>query len=105
MKVAVIGDEILVHALELIGAEGFIIESDNQVPELLRKLASKNEYGIIILPERFVSMTRPLREELIRRSEITPIFIFVPDLTEIKGERAKELQRMISLAIGTEYEL
>jgi hypothetical protein len=46
-----------------------------------------------------------VREQVLRRGAISPVFAMVPDFTMITGDRMQELQTVISLAIGTKLEL
>ena len=105
MKIAVVGDELIVRAFELAGAEEFIANDDQSVVNIVRDLITSGQYGIIILPEKFLMPTRKIREELLRRRQVAPIFIFIPDYTGFKDERAKELKKIVSLAIGAEYNI
>jgi vacuolar-type H+-ATPase subunit F/Vma7 len=63
------------------------------------------EYKIIIVPEQYTEATRPIREDVMKRGEITPLFALIPGLTMETGMRMEELQAVVSLAIGTKLEI
>lgn len=100
MKIAVIGEEAFIKAFELIGAKGFKATNEEQVNEIITKILESGEYGMIILPERFLETTKDIRDRRYKRGEIKPIFAFLPDYTGITGKRIEELQKLISLAVG-----
>lgn len=89
---------MLVAGFQLAGAEGYRAETPQEAIPILRKLIEIGNHAIIILPERFAEATRELRR--IRAERLTPIFVFVPDYTGIKGIRIEELKRSISVAVG-----
>ncbi len=105
LNVAVIGDPTFIAGFELIGIKGFKAENEETVRKVLRELIEKEEYATIILPERFVETSNESRSKIMREGKITPLFAFLPDHTGIKGKRAEELKKGISLAVGTELEL
>ena len=103
MKVAAIGDKIFVSAFTLIGAKGFSVERDEDALHLINKLIEKGGYSMIIVPERYVDLTKKLRYKIVAEGKITPLFAFVPE----KGikKRVQELKNLISSAIGVKLEL
>ncbi len=105
MKLAVIGDEVFVRMFELVGAVGYIASDEGSVVSRLKDIIENKEYGIIILPERFVHLTKQYREKMLREGEYYPLFIFLPDHTGVKGERIEELKKLISMAVGIELKL
>ena len=68
-------------------------------------LITRENYKLIIVPEKYTAATRPIREEVMRRGEITPFFALIPGLTMETGMRMEELQAVVSLAIGTKLEI
>jgi len=62
-------------------------------------------HKLIIIPEKYTGATREVREAVMRRGEITPIFALIPGLDLQTGMRMEELQSVVSLAIGTRLEL
>jgi vacuolar-type H+-ATPase subunit F/Vma7 len=66
---------------------------------------SGDEYKIIVVPEQYTEATRPIREDIMKRGDITPLFALIPGLTMETGMRMEELQSVVSLAIGTKLEL
>ena len=104
MKIAVIGDPIFIKSFEILGAEGFEAKEEEEARKKLAEIIEKKEYGLIILPERFVEATKDLREKLLRTGVYYPLFAFMPDYTGIKDKRIKELQKLISLAVGIKLE-
>ncbi len=105
MRLAVIGDEMFVRMFELVGAIGFVVKDRAEAKNTLKKLIEKKDFGIIILPERFVPDTRDIRDKMIREGAYYPLFIFLPDHTGIKGLRIEELKKLISMAVGIELRL
>ncbi len=105
MSVAVVGPSSFVTCFQIIGAVGYEAEDGEAVAELLEGLVNEQSFKIIIIPERFARETLPIREEVLRRGEITPIFALIPDLTLETGMRMEELQAVVSLAIGAKLEL
>lgn len=105
MKLAVIGDEVFVQMFELVGAIGYIATDEKSVIFQLKKVTENKEYGVIILPERYVKLTREYREKMLREGEYYPLFIFLPDHTGLKGYRIEELKKLISMAVGIELKL
>jgi vacuolar-type H+-ATPase subunit F/Vma7 len=105
MSVAVIGPSSFVTCFQLIGASGYEEIEGAKVAETLKKLVDEGEYMLIIIPERFAEETRLIREEIMRKGDITPVFALVPDFTMKTGMRMEELQAVVSLAIGTKLEL
>ena len=73
--------------------------------ETLSDLVDEERFQLIIVPERFAEETRPVRERVMNRGDITPVFALIPDFTMETGMRMEELQAVVSLAIGTRLEL
>ena len=105
MSVAVVGPPSFVTCFELIGAVGFDAETGEAAAETLRRLMDEERFKLIIIPERFAKETLPVRELVMKRGEVSPIFALIPDLTLETGMRMEELQAVVSLAIGTKLEL
>jgi vacuolar-type H+-ATPase subunit F/Vma7 len=105
MSVAVIGPPSFVTAFELIGARGYDAGTGKAVTETLRRLIDEGKFNLILIPERFAKDTFSVREEVMKRGDITPLFALVPDFTMETGMRMEELQAVVSLAIGTKLEL
>ena len=105
MSVAVIGPSSFITCFQLIGAEGYNSVTGEEVAKTLSRLVDEKKYKLIILPERFAAETLPVRELVLKRGAISPVFALVPDFTMETGDRMQELQAVISLAIGTKLEL
>ncbi len=105
MSIAVIGPSSFVTCFELIGAKGYEEHEVGAVVKTLNRLVTEDDLKLIILPERYAKETRSIREDVMKRGEITPIFALIPDLTMETGMRMEELQAVVSLAIGTKLEL
>jgi len=75
------------------------------VAAMLSHLVEEGGFQLIIIPERFAEETRPVRERIMNRGDITPVFALIPDFTMETGMRMEELQAVVSLAIGTRLEL
>lgn len=105
MSVAVIGPDSFTTCFQLIGAEGFDAGSGEAVAETLSNLVEEGRFQLIIIPERFAEQTRTVRERVMFRGDITPVFALIPDFTMETGMRMEELQAVVSLAIGTKLEL
>ena len=105
MSVAVIGPPSFITCFELIGAEGFEAGTREAVTETLSDLSGEGRYQLIIMPERYAEDTRSVRESVMNRGDITPVFALIPDFTMETGMRMEELQAVVSLAIGTKLEL
>jgi len=105
MKVAAVGDPTFIAGFELIGIEGFMAETAKEAKEIVSELIKRDEYGLIILPERFVEATEELRLMLMKEGRLTPLFAFLPDYTGVRGKRVEELKKLLSLAVGAELKL
>jgi vacuolar-type H+-ATPase subunit F/Vma7 len=105
MSVAVIGPSSFITCFELIGAEGFEMSTGEAVAETLSRLVDDGKFILIIIPERFARETLPVRERVMNKGDITPVFALLPDFTMETGMRMEELQAVVSLAIGTRLEL
>ncbi len=105
MSIAVIGPSSFVTCFELIGASGYEEQGEESVVKTLYRLVNEGGFKLIIIPERYAMATRLIREEVMKKGEITPIFALLPDLTMETGMRMEELQAVVSLAIGTRLEL
>jgi len=105
MSVAIIGPPSFITSFELIGAAGFESSSGEAVVQTLERLIDEGRFQFIIIPERFAEKTRPVRERVMNRGDITPVFALIPDFTMETGMRMAELQAIVSLAIGTKLEL
>jgi vacuolar-type H+-ATPase subunit F/Vma7 len=105
MSVAVIGPDSFITCFQLIGAEGFDAGSGEALTETLTNLVDEGRFQLIIIPERFAEVTRPVRDRVMTRGDITPVFALIPDFTMETGMRMEELQAVVSLAIGTKLEL
>jgi len=103
MRVAAVGDRIFVSVFGLIGADRFKVESDEEFLSTITDLIRRREYSMIIVPERYLDLTKEIRSKLIGEGKIEPIFAFVPE----KGlnKRVNELKELISLAIGLKLEI
>ncbi len=105
MSIAVIGPPSFITAFELIGAKGYESRSGMTVADTLLRLIEEEKYSLIIIPERFSKDTYSIREDIMKKGAITPVFALVPDFTMETGMRMEELQAVVSLAIGTKLEL
>jgi len=105
MSVAVVGPSSFVTCFEMIGAVGFDVENGETSAEILSRLVEERGFKLIIIPERFAKETLPVRELVMKRGDITPVFALIPDLSMETGMRMEELQAVVSLAIGTKLEL
>lgn len=105
MSIAVIGPPSFATTFELIGAKGYHEITGEAISATLSRLMNDEDYKLIIIPERFAPDTRQIREEVMRKGDITPVFALVPDFTMETGMRMEELQAVVSLAIGTKLEL
>ncbi len=105
MSIAVIGPPSFVTCFELIGALGFEAEDGEAVAASLERLVEGGDFKLVIIPERFAEETLPVREQVMKRGDITPVFALIPDFTMQTGMRMEELQAVVSLAIGTKLEL
>ena len=105
MSVAVVGPSPFVACFEIIGAVGFDVEEGGAVAQTLTRLVDEERFKLIIVPERFAKETLPIRDQVMMRGDITPVFALIPDLTMETGMRMEELQTVVSLAIGTKLEL
>ena len=105
MSVAVVGPPSFITCFELIGAVGFDIGTGEAVAETVSALVEEGRFQFIIVPERFTEETRPVRERVMNRGDIIPVFALIPDFTMETGMRMEELQEVVSLAIGTKLEL
>ncbi len=105
MSVAVIGPSSFITCFQLVGAEGFNAADGIVIAKTLEKLVEEKKYKLIIFPERFSKETQAIREEVLNRGAIIPVFAMIPDFTMETGMRMQELQAVISLAIGTKLEL
>ena len=104
MSIAVIGPSSFVTCFQLIGARGYEANNEEAVITILNRI-SNGDYKIIIVPEQYTEATRSIREDVMKRGEITPLFALIPGLTMETGMRMEELQAVVSLAIGTRLEL
>lgn len=73
--------------------------------ETLQRVIEEGRFNLILVPERFAKDTYSIREEVMKRGDITPVFALIPDFTMETGMRMEELQVAVSLAIGTRLEL
>jgi len=105
MSVAVLGPPSFITCFELIGAKGFEAGTGDAVAEILSDLVHEEMFQLIIIPERFADETRSVREHIMNRGDIIPVFALIPDFTMETGMRMEELQSVVSLAIGTKLEL
>ena len=105
MSIAVIGPSSFVTCFELIGAKGHETHGEEAMVATLNRLVNDEDHKLIIIPERYATATRPIREDVMKKGRITPIFALIPDLTMETGMRMEELQAVVSLAIGTRLEL
>jgi vacuolar-type H+-ATPase subunit F/Vma7 len=104
MSIAVVGPSSFITCFQLIGAHGYEANDEETVIANVNQIA-QGDYKLIIVPEQYTQITRPIREEVMKRGEITPIFALIPGLTMETGMRMEELQAVVSLAIGTKLEL
>ena len=105
MSVAVLGPPSFITCFELIGAEGYEVGTGEALAETLNNLVQEEKFQLIIIPERFAEETRPVRESIMNKGDIVPVFALIPDFTMETGMRMEELQAVVSLAIGTKLEL
>jgi vacuolar-type H+-ATPase subunit F/Vma7 len=105
MSIAVIGPSSFVTCFELIGAIGYEEYEEGTVVSTLDRIVNQGDYKLVIIPENYAVATRPIREEVMKKGRITPIFALIPGLTMETGMRMEELQAVVSLAIGTKLEI
>ena len=94
MSIAVIGPSSFVTCFQLIGARGYEANSEETVVATLNRI-SNEDYKMIIVPEQYTEATRPIREDVMKRGEITPLFALIPGLTMETGMRMEELQAVV----------
>lgn len=97
------GDLLFVSGFEMVGAHGFPTSPDKAVA-VLRKLIEEGKFKLIILPESLAEATSEVRMQVVSKGKTSPIFAVVPDLTGVKEKRIKELQSLISVAVGAKLE-
>lgn len=105
MSIAAVGPSPFITCFALIGAMVYEAKNGGRANEILRRLVEEGRFKLIILPERFAEETQETREKVMMTGEISPVFALIPDLTLETGMRMEELQRIISLAVGTKLEL
>ena len=105
MKAAAIGDPTFITGFNLVGVEGFLAQTEDEVKQVLKEVLRKNQYALLILPERYVEATAEIRSRILKEREIIPMFSFIPDYTGISGKRVEELKKSVSLAVGAKLKL
>ena len=64
MSIAVIGPSSFVTCFQLIGARGYEAFDEETLVDTLNRI-TREEYKLIIVPEKYTAATRPIREEVI----------------------------------------
>jgi V/A-type H+/Na+-transporting ATPase subunit F len=79
----VIGDSDMVTGFSLVGVEGIEATSVDEAREALNKVITRNDIGIIIISESFLT-NLPLRAEIdkMRQERITPLIVALPGSME-----------------------
>jgi len=79
MKVAIIGDEVLVSGFMLLGFEGYVTENPNEALKIINDLIKRKEVGIIFISEK---ISKQISNEIneIRRKISIPIISEIPTL-------------------------
>jgi len=71
LNVAAIGDSTFIAGFELIGVRGFHAKEAEEARRCLREITDSEEYALIILPDRFVDVSRDTRAKIAREGKIT----------------------------------
>lgn len=98
MKFYVIGDEDTVLGFNLVGIEGDIVQTPEEVKASLQKTFQMKDMGIIIISERLASSARELVNQYMYKTTF-PLIIEIPDRLG-PLERKGTVRDMIRSAIG-----
>lgn len=105
MSVIAVGDPTFIAGFKAVGAEGAKAATPEEAHSIVSELVKSDKYALIILPDRYVDATADVRAKIMKEGRYTPIFLFLPDYTGIKGRRIEELKKSISLAVGARLKI
>jgi len=90
----------------IVGVEAKIMEDDAELLAVLREIleAKQTEYAIILMPEKFIDITKPIREKLREDGRYIPAFLFLPDIGEPKFLQLEELNELLKRIQGVTIE-
>lgn len=96
MKIVCIGDRNTVNALRLMSIEGKVVEEDEFLSQIEKKLKQKNY--ILLLPQQFTS-GREKEIKTLKNRYTESLIVEIPDVHGT-SEREKEIEKMISSTLG-----
>ena len=97
MKYYVIGDEDTVLGFSLVGTQGSVATTTEQVQNALSKALENKEYGIIIITEDRANMIRPIVDRYLF-TETFPLIVEIPN--RFTRGKSKDLRALVNEAIG-----
>ncbi|MCJ7813525.1 V-type ATP synthase subunit F [bacterium] len=98
MKFYVIGDEETVLGFRLVGVEGRVVHTPEEIHESLEYAFKMEELGVIIITERVASTIRSMVDQYIYKTTF-PLIIEIPD-REGKMEGRGTVRDLIRAAVG-----
>jgi len=95
----VIGDSDMITGFRLVGVEGTEATSVDEARQALNKAITRNDIGIIIISESFLT-DLPFRAEIdkMRQERITPLIVEIPGSMEPPNQT--QLSSIISKILG-----
>lgn len=78
MKYYLIGDEDTVLGFSLVGVEGKVVNTREDVEDILPRVMERSDIGIILINERFAKLVQPLIQNF-TYSRGFPLIIEIPD--------------------------
>ena len=95
----VIGDSDMITGFRLVGVEGVEATSVDEARQALNKAITRNDIGIIIISESFLT-DLPLRAEIdkMRQERVTPLIVEIPGSMEPPNQI--QLSSIISKILG-----
>ena len=96
----------LANIFAVVGFHTQIVPKSSDLLEVLRDIteAKQSEFAIIVMPEKFVELTKPIRMKLREKGKYIPSFLFLPDIREPRFLQLEELNDMLRRVQGVTIE-
>ena len=96
-KLAVIGDEHLVLAYRMLGAETFVAHTAEEMMEILKELLAREDIGVILVTRDLVE---PVMEDFSRiASRVKPPIVSILPTMKAPGEPV-DMRKLLMKALG-----
>ena len=99
------GDRYLVSLFRLVGIEAVEADDEDSAASKVEELVERGECRVLFVSEKVAARLKVLRESLIRKRKLYPVFVVIPDFEGSLGDRKRELTQVVNKSVGMKLKL